>query len=169
MLSVTFFFNQTDKIRFWSVWAINSFLGIWMTVEQNKLSGFFIRPTWPLQITKSKFRNHRKMHVFSKNVSQNLVLVQRLLCARSVLSFGPHSHHNTIRDCPEAFPWVYDHHQGAGSSKSAWENTYHFGRSHIWICAFTNLAKCQVIWELDSLLPIPGGGHTLPKMPQNNP
>ena len=107
--------------------------------------------------------------LFSKNVSQNPVLVQRLLCARSALSFGPYNHHNTIRDCPEAFPWVYDHHQGAGSSKFAWENTYHFGRSHIWICAFTNLAKCQVIWELDSLLPIPGGGHTLPKNTPGQP
>ena len=66
MLSVTFFFNQTDKIRFWSIWAINSFLGIWMTVEQIKLSGFFIRPIWHLQIGGRRKIRDRKTHVFFK-------------------------------------------------------------------------------------------------------
>ena len=66
MLSVTFFFNQTDKIRFCSIWAINSFLGIWMTVEQIKLSGFFIRHIWPLQIGGRRKIRDRKTYVFFK-------------------------------------------------------------------------------------------------------
>ena len=43
------------------------------------------------------------MHVFSKNVFQNPLLIQHVRCARSALSFDPHSSHNTSRVCPQAF------------------------------------------------------------------
>ena len=56
------------------------------------------------------------MHVFfQKTLSQNPCLVQHLLCDRSAVPLGPHSSHNTPRECPEAFPEVYDHHRGWGA------------------------------------------------------
>ena len=66
MLNVTIFFNQAGQIEFWSKQAINSFLGIWMTVEQIKLSGFLIRPILPLQIGGRRKIRGRKMHAFFK-------------------------------------------------------------------------------------------------------
>ena len=170
MLSVTFFFNQTDKIRFWSVWAINSFLGIWMTVEQNKLSGFFIRSIWPLQIGgRRKIRDRKMIVFFSKNMFQNPVLVQHLQCDHSALSFGSRSTHNASRGCPEVFFGVYDHHRGWGAVNPA------LRLPGILRDLWMHRSKCE-IGQNDRCSPTriyysprPGGGHTLTEMPQDNP
>ena len=53
--------------------------------------------------------------LLTKNVFQNPFLIQHALYARSALSFGQHSPHNNLRDSPEAFSRVYDHHRGWGA------------------------------------------------------
>ena len=55
------------------------------------------------------------MHVFFKKRISKSMFGTHLLCARSAVPLGPHSFHNTPRDCPEAFPGVYVHHRGWGA------------------------------------------------------
>ena len=81
MLSVTFFFNQTDQFEFWAVWAINSFLGIWMTIEQIKLSGFLIRPIWTVQIGGPTKIHDLKMHVFFQKTYLKIHFYCNIFCA----------------------------------------------------------------------------------------
>ena len=69
---------------------------------------------------------------FSKNDSQNPSSNQNLPWARSGLSFGPHSLHNTTRGCPKLFQGVCVHHRRRGAVNSpGWKSDI-----------------CQ-IWDLD--------------------
>ena len=170
MLSITIFFNQSGKIRFWPNQAIKSFLGIWMTIAQIKLSGFLIPSLWALQIGGPTQIRDQKMHVFFKNASQNPLLLQHLLCARTVLSFDHHTHLlapttplgitlTHFREC-----------MFTTGGREQWICLAHLTfTTEIWICGFSNLTKYQGFWQRDSLLPTPGGGYTLPEMPQDNP
>ena len=110
-----------------------------------------------------KFFLSRKF--FQENVSLNPFLIQHDLCARSALSFGQHSPHNNLRDSPEAFSRVYDHHRGwkavnipARQPDISPDLRIHRSKSRI-----CQNVRCSSRWILYSSRP--GGAHTLPKLP----